>query len=398
MELYIKTFGKFCILIDGKPAFEYTGRTKKLWNLLEYMIVNRNAQTTQKDLIKVAGLTTRSDCPENALKNLMYRLRLLLAESNLPEKDYILCGHGTYYWNRTIECVVDCEEFEKEWKTAGNSSLDEAERLEHYQAAIDLYQGYFLTKSARENWVVPLSAYYHRIFCDCVNSSFRLRSHNGNYESMVDVCQLATSLDPYNEKLNELYILTLVKLNRHKEALQVYNEFIEKLYKEVGVNPSENISNLYQEIIKTLNNVQLDINMVKNDLREANDNVRGAYFCQYEIFKYMYRFLARSIPRTGQSVFLVLLTVSDSNGETPSVKLLNASMKILHESIMTSLRMGDVFARYSNTQYVIMLPSLNYENGKMVVKRILSNFNCRYRNKKIIVNYMLQPLDPMIRE
>lgn len=398
MEMEIKMFGKFLILVDGKPAFEYTGRTKKLWNLLEFMIINRHNQFSQRELIQVAGLEDKSDHPENALKNLMYRLRTLLQESSLPNQEYILCGRGVYYWNKVVACEVDAEEFEKEWKIAGNVVLDEEERLKHYQKAEQMYKGYFLISSAKEEWVIPLSAYYHRIYCDCVSSIFRLQAHKHDYEPTVEICKNATILDPYSEKLSELYILSLVKMKRHKEALQVYNEFIDKLYKEIGVAPSESMSSLYQEIIKTLNNIQLDINMVKNDLREANSSVRGAYFCQYEIFKNMYRFLARSIPRTGQSVFLVLLTVSDQNGDLPSVKLLNASMKLLGEAIASSLRIGDVYARYSNVQYVVMLPSLNYDNAKMVVKRVLSCFNTHYRNKRIVINYMFQPLDPLVRE
>lgn len=395
MELHVKMFGEFEISLEDKSAFEYIGRTKKLWNLLAFLILNRNNGISQENLIQVAQLGEKSDRPENALKNLMYRLRNLLEESGLPNEDYILCERGVYSWNKNVLCTVDAEIFEGKWKLAANGALAEDERLRHYLEAIRLYTGYLLPKSSLEDWVVPLSSYYHRIYCDCVNSVYKLYSHMGLYEPMLEICRFSIELDPYNENLNELHILTLVKLDSHKTALKYYNEFIDKLYKELGVTPSENMSNLYQEIIKTLNNVQTDINIVKNDLREANAHP-GAYFCQYEIFKNMYRFLARSIIRTGQSVYLALFTVSDQNGELPSVKMLNASMKLLYESIGKSLRMGDVFARFSNTQYVVMLPSLDYENGKMVVKRILTNFNTAYRNKKIVVNYMLQPLDPAL--
>ena len=137
-----------------------------------------------------------------------------------------------------------------------------------------------------------------------------------------------------------------------------------------------------------------DISTVKNGLREANAG-NGAYYCPYDIFKNMYRLLARSVSRTGQSVYLLLFTVSDTRGELPTIQRLNASMRSLQLAIGKSLRKGDVYSQYSGTQYVVMLQSINEENGKMVVGRILKNYEQLYQEPKVVVNFMLEPLDPV---
>ena len=79
----------------------------------------------------------------------------------------------------------------------------------------------------------------------------------------------------------------------------------------------------------------------------------------------------------------------------PGVKLLHAGMRFLQLAIGKSLRRGDVYAQYSATQYVVMLQSITEENTKIVVERILNNYNQLYPNKKIVANVVFQPLDPV---
>jgi GGDEF domain-containing protein len=46
----------------------------------------------------------------------------------------------------------------------------------------------------------------------------------------------------------------------------------------------------------------------------------------------------------------------------------------LLEAVKAGLRKGDVASRYSGAQYVLMLPTANFEDGQLVVNRILRIF------------------------
>lgn len=50
MKLHIEMFGEFTIYVDGEKNFQYEGRTRKLWNLLQYLLVNRNRPVPQAEL------------------------------------------------------------------------------------------------------------------------------------------------------------------------------------------------------------------------------------------------------------------------------------------------------------------------------------------------------------
>ena len=165
-------------------------------------------------------------------------------------------------------------------------------------------------------------------------------------------------------------------------------------YRELGVKVSDRLRSIYRDIIKTEKSVETDLDIIKNDLREAT-SVEGAFFCEYEIFKDVYRLQARSIARNGQTVYIGLLTVTDFNSGIPDSKLLNNAMDHLEGAIRLSLRKGDVAARFSAAQYVVLLPTVTFESGSKVLERIVNRFSREHRNIPVIIHTKLQPLDPI---
>ena len=54
-----------------------------------------------------------------------------------------------------------------------------------------------------------------------------------------------------------------------------------------------------------------------------------------------------------------------------------------------SLRIGDVAAKYSDSQFIVLLPSCPYEGGNMVAERIIRAFeqaNSRLQNVELAFN------------
>ena len=58
-----------------------------------------------------------------------------------------------------------------------------------------------------------------------------------------------------------------------------------------------------------------------------------------------------------------------------------------------SLRRGDVVARYSGAQYVLMLPTASFEDAQMVLERIVTSFKQKNRKSFLTLNYKVQQLD-----
>ena len=60
-------------------------------------------------------------------------------------------------------------------------------------------------------------------------------------------------------------------------------------------------------------------------------------------------------------------------------------MDRLENVLSQSLRLGDVAARYSESQFVILLPTSSYESGMLVANRIISKLYEETKNRRFSV-------------
>ncbi len=123
------------------------------------------------------------------------------------------------------------------------------------------------------------------------------------------------------------------------------------------------------------NTFETDIALLIQQLREPG-TVRGAYWQEYDPFLAIFRFIERMQARSEGTFCVMLATLMNENGEQLEADVLQPNMDILYSAIQDTLRKGDVFTKYSSSQYVIMLPSANAESGgKVAADRLKTYFD-----------------------
>ena len=172
-----------------------------------------------------------------------------------------------------------------------------------------------------------------------------------------------------------------------------YNHVTDLFFKQLGVQPSEQFRTLYKKIAAMEKAMELDIDIIKKSMEEK-ETIKGAFICEYEIFKNLYHLEARCMKRTGDTTFIGLITAESHLKNQLSLKAMNNAMEILLECIRKDLRKGDVISRYSLTQFVLLLPNVTYETGEMVLERIILTYKWKYPKSPIFVSYKLRPLTP----
>ncbi|NLT57519.1 MAG: SARP family transcriptional regulator [Clostridiales bacterium] len=388
----INLLGQFELRVGEVSIDDNINRSRKLWNLLAYIIVHRDRAVPQQELIELLWPEDESLKPGNALKTLLYRIRLLLEPlEQACDDELILSQRGSYSWNRRIPCVIDADVFEALCHRAEDSKKSAQQRIDLYLQAIELYRGDFLPKQSMEIWTVPFCTHYHELYLHAVKTLCQLLFEEGRHEEIVDISRTAIEVDALDETLHCQLIRALIHQGKDAAALNHYEIATDKLYRYLGVRPSEELRTLYLEIMKTQKALEMDLGIIQEELREA-EAVPGAFVCEYGFFKEAYRLEARRAARYGMSVFIGLITVVNPSGEVPPLELLNPTMDQLLGIIKASLRKGDAVARYSGAQYVLMLPALTFEDGRVVIERIVSNFYRRYKKQFLKVHYKLQQL------
>ena len=392
-ELRISMLGRFELQVDDVIINDGINRSRKMWNLLAYIVSHRDKLISQQEFINALRGDETGQNPVNPLKTLLYRIRLLLAPLEKQYSgEFILSQRGSYSWNTAINCKVDVDEFEVLCRRAADDKLDDMKRIALYRDAMDIYRGDFLPRLSMEFWVIPLNVHYHSLYLTAVKRFVDLLERNALYIEISQVCTNAIAIDPLDEDIHCMQIRALIHQGKNSAALNQYEKATEILYRNLGVKPSEALRKLYIDIMKANESLETDLGVIQDQLREAVAEP-GAFVCEYGFFKEAYRLEIRRAARSGLAVFIGLLTVYNDAGEIPELPLLNLAMDQLLEAIKSSLRKGDVVSRYSGMQYVVMLPALTYEDGEVVMNRIVNNFYKQIRRKPVKLHYRLQQLE-----
>ncbi|HML38568.1 MAG TPA: BTAD domain-containing putative transcriptional regulator [Bacillota bacterium] len=392
--LEIQMLGDFSLRYGDRMLSGDKARGKQIWNFLEYIMVNRHKEISMDGLIQALWSEDETEDPANALKNLAYRLRTTLKQSlGLEAENCIVYKHGAYVWNKDVACSIDVDEMEAAYKVAQQRPRNQDEQMAHYRKAIDTYKGNFMPQSSFKEWIVPLAVYYQRIFMESVAAYCELLMEKEDYRTVEEVCRRAIAVDPFVEANHAMLIRAFIGSNSHDKAIAHYNYVNKLFYDELGVRPSDALAKLYHEATKKSAAPEINIALIKDDLKESKE-ILGAVYCNYEEFKMVYQLEARAALRSGKSVFLGLITVTGKQKKELSRDNFERTFERIQKAIVSSLRKDDLVTRHGRTQFLVLLANLTYENSNMVLGRLVEKINGSGISG-IEVSGQLQALDPV---
>lgn len=390
--LQVQMLGQFTLRYGDRTISDSDDRSRRVWSLLAYMLYNHGRSFAQEELIHLYWSNNeKSADPGNALKSIFHHIRTALDKLQ-PGLGRLLIRRkaGRYFWNNTMPLSLDIEDFEAHFHAAEAAGDDDV-RLAEYQSALALYAGDPLPRMTDEIWTIPIVAYYHSLYTRAAAGAIELLEKQERTAEAVALCRRAIHIEPYQEDLYEHLMRGLLRTGDMKGAMSVYEEMSEQLFAHFGVMPSETLRTLYRQATRTVNDRTLTMDEVCSQLEEPAPH-GGAMVCEYDFFKILYRFEARSIARNGHSANICLLSVSGKDGEMLARRSLDPAMNNLQVLVQNNLRRGDVIARCSISQYIILLPQANYENSRMVADRLVSAFYRRYPHSPARLRYTVQPL------
>ncbi len=390
-QLMITLFGEFTITYKDHTVTEQMNRSKKMWSLLGYLLMHRENGVSHSQLIDQLWGNSTSKDPSNSLKVLVHRVRGMLKE--LEQElgvQCILYYQDKYGWNPDIPCVLDIDLFEDACRSAW-TSRQEDEKLKHLEKAVFLYKGNFMERSAAEPWIMQTNHYFVTRFLKACAEAAEILLKEKRYDELMDICRKALEYSPYDETFYIYLIKALAQTNQMQKAQEQYRKIAESLFEEFGVVPSEELTALYQDIIRKEKAPEMDLTIIQKQM--ADDNSMGAFFCENDAFKAIYHQRIRSAARSGESVYIVLISVLDREGKkVPAQRVLDHVMPALQYSIIHTLRRGDVVTKYSQNQLLILLPGTTFETSALVVQRMIKAYRTDFPYTAVVLHHSAQPV------
>ncbi|MCR5508133.1 MAG: hypothetical protein K6F34_05550 [Lachnospiraceae bacterium] len=365
----ITLFGKFAIYKDGKPILENLSNTRKTKLFLCYLLLNKDKAISHKELFELLWSGEDYANPGTALRTLLYRYRAMIDSSDIPAlENSIISRRGAYQWNPDLNVSIDIYDFEEVSSRAIEMIESDGRREKALKEALDLYTGNLLPDSNAEHWVVPkavkLRDMYIRVALEYIQALKEKQDHSG----IIDVCNKVHEFIPV--------------------SLEIENEMAIALQKGLESEEMRGQYHMFRSAVKDMDRI---IGGVREEM-EADSSENTAFVCEYDMFREVYRLQRRLLMRTGETMFLTMVTLRNKFTDRHDPLKNERAMSALLECCKHELRMGDSICRYSEDQYAIMFPVDSYENAVKVMERVRMSFYRKSNLNEYIMVYKICPL------
>ncbi len=393
----IQLMDTFAIYINEIKKDQLVNPSRKGVTLIQFLMINRGQPVSNRRLMDALWTEEGSSNPENALKTMISRIRALLNQVSPNLGKCIVADHGAYRWQNAPGMTVDLYEIEDIFDDVNRYREDFTRLRTLYARLMELYTGDLLQRSEQNEWAMAQATALHTKYMAAVYAYVELLKQDNNYSEVINVCRAALDVDNFDDRLHMELMTALIKTNRNNEAMLQYKHVMHLHYRYLGIQPSGEMRDFYKQIVHAGNTLEFNLESIRNELRESSEQ-RGAFVCEYAVFKEIFNLQMRNLERLGSTMFLVVIMVSSIGGQPmDSIKQDNV-MQSLMELLKQNLRKGDTVTHISPTIVALLLPTVNYQTGAMVMERIKRLFYRQYPNSNVAFSYRVGPLSSTMQE
>ncbi|MCI7262124.1 MAG: hypothetical protein MR562_02770 [Clostridiaceae bacterium] len=392
--LQVKMFGGFSMIWENRTITFTRSSNKKFIQLLQLLFLHYR-DGIEKSVVLDALYEGNSAAVNNKnLNNVIYRLKKQLVQAGLPEDEpFVSLKKGLLRWKSSFSVEVDTVAFMDLAKEADLKSGEA--RIEALREAERAYTGELLPEFSNELWVVEENQLLASVYEALIRELGDYLEKKRELSEALRMYQKAAKLFPSNEWQLKV-IDCLLALKRYPEAQRVYQETVRFYCEEMGLPPGEELLGRLRQIEEQMIQPTGSFKTIQAQVRDKESG--GAYYCLFPSFIDSCRIVARMAERSGQSVFLMLLSLDENGGKnTADPERLAFQMEQLKEAIRAALRRGDLYTRYSRNQYLIILIGTEHENCQKAFQRIQDEWK-KAEGRKGILTYSTESLLRVVDE
>ena len=214
----------------------------------------------------------------NNLRVTIHRLKKMLLDAGLPEYDYIYYKGGNYYWDSPMETQVDTDLFQKLIGEAEEENNRER-KMAILTEACNLYHGEFLQRVGDMEWVLEEAVRFKSMYTQALHTLCDMLMEEKKYVQALKQADAACRIYPFDE-WQIVKIDCYMALNRHQDALKEYEVTAKLFMEELGITPSQKMTERFEVMNKNINSHPQVIAEIKEGLNQEKEE-KGALFCSF---------------------------------------------------------------------------------------------------------------------
>ena len=300
-RLSISLFGHFQVNLDQKPVTGF--EANKVRALLAYLAVEvKNAHSREK----LSGMLW-PDIPDgSAYANLRFalsNLRKAIGDHNV-QPPFLLITSDALQFNQNSNFELDVHMFTEKIDSPSIEQMQHA--VSHYRG--EFLEGFAIEDSATfEEWIVVNREQLQRKMLKllrCLTDHFE---ELGDYGQALNYAWQFVELEPWIEEGQQKLMRLLALNGQRSEALAQYGACRRLLFNELGVEPSNETSTLYQEIRSGLVRFQPPHVSPPAFLSSQSPSIeveRSVFVARDTELEYLDNLLNKVLSRHGQPIFI----------------------------------------------------------------------------------------------
>jgi diguanylate cyclase (GGDEF)-like protein len=255
-QLSIDYLGSFQVYLNGQ-AITASFRTDKERALLAYLAFESGQSHRREALAELFWPERPEGYARTNLRQAIYGLRRTLGDRT-AEAPFLLVDDERVQLNPQMEIRRDVKEFNSlllKTQTHSHRGLETCQTCAtKLQTAVDLYRGDFMNEfyvadsRAFLEWIVFHREQYFRKLLSSLQSLSEYHQQARNYEEVYKYAWRQVSLAPLEEQAHRQLMLYLALNGRRTAAIEQYHTCRRILADELGVEPSQETTHLYERI------------------------------------------------------------------------------------------------------------------------------------------------------
>ncbi|NCC07600.1 MAG: hypothetical protein EOM30_06055 [Clostridia bacterium] len=389
ISLKVHMLGRVSVEINGQKREFAQDKLTKPWQLFCYIVLRGKNVVPSKELIEV--LWSESDLLDaaNVLKNTVYALRRELFGDAKASESPIAFKKDGYCLSDDVDLWLDVDEYLHLCDVAESEDGTDDEKIAACQKALGAYTGDVLPMLSSEPWAVLETRKCKRHYIFCAHVLCRLLADKCRWNAILPIAQCAILIDPFDEECTTYLFRALYNSQMWRSIVSSYSRISRFFKDELGKDMNSEITKIFIQATGHVNKTEQELLLIKDDITENSQhprNQRDAYYCSYDMLKYIYQFMQRSAERSRQTLMLMLVTLTPTAPRVKADDIVHA-MEDTRVAISRSMRRSDAFARYGKSQYAIVFPITQDENIVGIQARLDSAYADIHSEKKFTLGY-----------
>ena len=246
-SLFLFCLGKFQVYLDSQIVVNWPSSKGK--SIFKYLVTHKEQPVSKEVLME---LFWRDVSPESARRNLnwaIHSLRQVLHKIQ-PDYSHVLFQNDCYLLNPELQIWMDIDKFNWHIRTAQmlEEGLETELALREYQAAEVYYQGEFLEEDRFEDWMFPIRQSMQDDYLRLLDRLSLDYYSQKKFDECVNMCNKMLTTDPCREEAHRRLMQCYYQQGYPYLAIRQYHLCVERLKSELDVAPSQNTTNLCEDI------------------------------------------------------------------------------------------------------------------------------------------------------